>query len=261
MKLDGGMCLFWPVFLRGIHMKIDDYRERIYPNYGSRFQDVDSNFDIPAARRWGRAYDYYLREWLPIEKEAAIADIACGGGRFLFFLIERGFYNIQGVDISEEQVRQVAPNVRAEDATAFLLNHAESFRLIVALDFIEHLKRDEFFQFLNAAYKALHTGGRLVLQTPNASSPFFGEMRYGDISHEICFNANSLRRLLSFQGFTDIKVRETNPIPWGYSLASSVRYLGWEIIRLLMKGWSLVEAGTTGQGILTRSLIASGQKN
>lgn len=42
-----------------------DYRSRIYERYASCFQDAGAEFDAVAADRWGRAYDWYLRGWLP----------------------------------------------------------------------------------------------------------------------------------------------------------------------------------------------------
>jgi hypothetical protein len=47
------------------------YRERIYENYASNFQDLSPVFDATLSHRWGRAYDYYLRGWLPKAKDAA----------------------------------------------------------------------------------------------------------------------------------------------------------------------------------------------
>lgn len=244
-------------------MENDRYREIVYRGYASHFQDSGPVFRSPEARKWGRAYDYYLRGWLPKEKSLSIADIGCGGGRFLFFLSERGYSNVVGVDKSPEQImlaKQVNSNVRNEDAVAFLERSPGAFDLIVALDLMEHLKKDELFRFLQATHGALLIGGRLVLQTPNAASPFFGGMRYGDISHEICVEANSITRLLCLHGFRNVVIRETAPVPWGYSLPSSVRHLGWQVIKSMLGTWNLIETGFFGTGIFTRNLIASAVK-
>jgi hypothetical protein len=69
-------------------------------------------------------------------------------------------------------------------------------------------------RFLAASFAALKPGGRLVLQTPNADSPFGVAMRYSDFTHEICFNPNALARLLALHGFGAIEVRELAPVPW-----------------------------------------------
>ncbi len=62
-----------------------NYRERIYKDCASVMQDAGEKFDSAAADHWGRAYRHYLRNWLPTGKTAAIADLACGGGKLLHF--------------------------------------------------------------------------------------------------------------------------------------------------------------------------------
>ena len=62
-----------------------DYRSRIYENYASNFQDAKKTFDEETAWNWGRAQRHYLRQWLPTDKSARIVDLACGGGKLLYF--------------------------------------------------------------------------------------------------------------------------------------------------------------------------------
>lgn len=240
-----------------------DYRARIFGQYASGFQDAGATFNPTSARRWGRAYDYYLRGWLPVDKDASIAEVACGDGRLLHFFKDRGYFNLHGLDLSPEQValaRQVIPNVYEGDAREFLEGNAARFSLVVALDLIEHLEKDEALRFLEAANRALTAGGSLILQTPNAGSPWFGEMRYNDFTHEICFNANSLRRILRLTGLTSVEVREAGPIPWGYGLASSMRACGWQCIRTCLNAWNVLETGTRGEAVYTRNFLARAGK-
>src|SRR4051794_17756849 len=89
-------------------------RQTIYSRYGHDFQDAAEVFDTAAAARWGKAYRWYLRGWLPEHKDASIVELACGYGRLLQFFKQHGYWNLQGVDISPDQValaRQVVPNV------------------------------------------------------------------------------------------------------------------------------------------------------
>ena len=64
------------------------YRDRLYANYGHNFQDTGEVFDQKNAQRWGRAQNYYLRDWLPDSKDARIIDLACGNGKLLYFFKE-----------------------------------------------------------------------------------------------------------------------------------------------------------------------------
>lgn len=239
------------------------YRERIYRNYASQFQAAPAVFDRATAQRWGKGYEYYLRGWLPRDKRAAVADLACGGGQLLYFLQRRGYEALSGADISPEQVRiarGVCPAVAQSDVLDYLAAHPGAFDLITGLDIIEHFHKEEALVFLDRCHAALKPGGRLIVQTPNAGSPMGGGLRYGDFTHETGFNAHSLTRLLELCGFAAVEAREMGPVPWGYSLASSVRYALWRILRVGIGFYNRVETGSAGDGICTRVFLASGVK-
>jgi SAM-dependent methyltransferase len=211
--------------------------------------------------RWSRACDYHLRGWIPERKEARVLDLACGAGRLLFFFSERGYKDLTGVDISPDQValaRQVTPDVRQESVLDHLESNPLSYDLITGFDIIEHFHKDEALRFLDGCFSALKPGGRLVLQTPNADSPWGVSIRYGDFSHEVCFNPNSLTRLLRMVGFCDIGAREAGPVPWGGSLNSFARYLIWQMIRVGLRIWNMAETGAVGSGVWTRVFLISG---
>ncbi|MCX7902539.1 MAG: methyltransferase domain-containing protein [Burkholderiaceae bacterium] len=236
------------------------YRARLYEQYGRAMQSAPERFDEAAARRWGRAYDWYLRGWLPMSKQARIVDLACGYGRLLHFFRERGWRNITGVDISPDQVRrarEVVADVHEANVLDFLEERRGQFDLITALDLIEHLTKDEALRLLAGCRAALKPGGRLVLQTPNADSPFGMAVRYGDFTHEICFNPNLLSRLLALHGFAAVEAREVGPVPWGYSLASTLRWSVWKAIRAGLQLSNLAETGDVGSRILTRTFLVS----
>lgn len=237
-----------------------DYRSRIYENYATGFQDARLDFDADAAYRWARPYRYYFRDWLPREKDAAILEVACGGGKLLHFLQQSGSENIHGVDISPEQVaiaRQVLPNVHHGDALEFLRKHPGEFDLVLGLDIIEHFTKPEVLEFLDACFEALKPGGRLVLQTPNSESPWGSVHRYNDFTHEVGFNPNALTRLLGLCGFVDSEPRELGPVPLGHSIKSTGRWLIWQSIRLFLKLWNLAETGASGSGVFTRVFLIS----
>lgn len=239
------------------------YRSRLYARYGSAIQSAPEQFDEAAARRWGKAYDWYLRGWLPASKDARIVDLACGYGRLLHFFVSRGYQNVAGVDISPDQVRharQVIPEVYEANVLEFLEARCGEHDLLTALDLIEHLNKDEALRFLDVCFAALKPGGRLILQTPNADSPFGMAIRYGDLTHEICFNVNAISRLLALHGFTAIEAREPGPVPWGYSLASGARWLVWQGIRGGLKLWNLAETGSAGAGVFSRNFLITGTR-
>ena len=237
-----------------------DYRIRIYREYASRMQDAAAVFDEAGAVRWGRAYDTFLKGWLP-EKGAAILDVACGGGKLLHFLKSRGYTDLQGVDVSPEQVtlsKQVTENITEVNALDYLEEKQGAYDLITGLDIVEHFQKSEVLKFLDACYSALKPGGRIILQTPNPESPWGMMVRYGDFTHEVCFSPNSLKQLLSLCGFVEIQSRETGPVIHG--VASLGRYLIWKVIRVGLAICNLAETGSRGSGIYTRVFLISGRK-
>lgn len=156
---------------------------------------------------------------MPAEKEARIIDVGCGEGRVIYLLQRMGYTNATGVDISESQVR------------------------------------DEVLEFLNLCKTRLNSSGSLILQTPNASSPFFGDVRYGDFTHELAFTPRLLSQLVSRAGFGDIECRETGPVPVGYSIKSSIRYVVWQVIRMIICLREMTETGGCGLRIYTRVFL------
>jgi 2-polyprenyl-3-methyl-5-hydroxy-6-metoxy-1,4-benzoquinol methylase len=240
-----------------------NYRTRIYASYGKNFQDAPETFDRIASRMWGKARLYHLRGWLPQDKSARIVDLACGGGKLLHFFVEQGYQQVEGVDISPDQVAlssQVTSNVTQGNVIEFLEANPGKFDLITGFDIVEHFYKDEALRFLDAAYGALRPGGRLILQTPNAGVPWGMQPRYGDFTHELGFNPNALQRLLRVAGFGNIAARECDPPPFGHSLFSSIRFLLWQPIRLQLMAWNLIETGSTGDRVFTRVFLISGTK-
>lgn len=224
-------------------------------------QDAPRVFDKMEAARWGRAYNSYLKGWMPDNKDASILEVACGGGKLLYFLKSRGYNNLQGVDISPEQValaRQVTENVVEANAVDYLEAHKEQFDFVIGLDIVEHFTKDEVLRFLDACYAALRPGGRLILQTSNAESPWGSDHRYGDFTHEISFNSNSLKRLLALAGFPDFMSREAGPVVHG--VVSLGRYVIWKIIRAGLVICNLAETGSKGSGIYTRVFLITGKR-
>ena len=240
-----------------------DYRDEIYRDYAQSVQGKGATFDRREVDRWEPCLAYYLRGWLPARRDARVVDLGCGDGRTLYLLSKRGYADLTGVDASESQTaiaRQVLDRVRTEDALGWLRRDSEPVDLLLAMDVVEHLTRGESLEFLALCASRLRPGGRLVLQTPNAASPFFGAVRYGDITHEQCFTPESLGALLLRAGLTGVEAREAGPVPWGYSLASTLRYGAWRLVRTLFALVNLIETGGACPQALSRVFLISAVK-
>ena len=240
-----------------------DYRAAIYRDYARVVQGKGAAFDRAAADRWAPCLDYYLRGWLPRDRDANVADLGCGDGRMLYLLSKKGYRNLTGVDASASQTaiaRQVVDSVETTDALRWLRGRATGFDLLLAVDVIEHLDKDEALEFIDLCVARLRPGGRLIIQTPNAASPFFGAVRYGDYTHEQAFTPTSLAALLTRAGLAGVEAREAGPVPWTYSMRSTVRYGCWRIVRLVLAMVNLIETGSAGAGILSRVFLVSAVK-
>ena len=240
-----------------------NYKVQIYDQYASNMQGAGPVLDLQGARKWGKAYKYYLREWLPSGRNARILECACGYGRFLQFLKDEGYEDVSAVDISPAQVAvasQVGYPVLCASVLDYLKGCENQFDLIVAIDLIEHLQKDEALQFLDSCHAALKSGGQLILQTPNASSAWGMDSRYNDFTHEICFNPRLLSRIFGLKRFTDIRTREPGPVPYGYSILSSLRFALWQLLRAGMIARTIIETGGRGCTIFTRNFLIAGRK-
>ena len=197
----------------------------------------------------------------PPDKSGRCLDVGCGSGEFMRLLGELGYESVQGVDLSPEQVelaRTVGAVVHHGEARSFL-KHNRGWDLITALSLIEHMTREEAADLLDKAFDALHPGGRIIVLTPNAQSPFACQMRYGDLTHEWIYTPHALISLLSHCGFIECRAYSIAPVVHGP--LSLLRRIAWGAISLALTGYWLVEGGTTGGRIFSREMIVTGQKH
>lgn len=237
------------------------YRKKIYDKYVSIHGDSSEFPDEGAMKKWGRAYDYFLAGLLPEDKDAAILDVACGSGSLLYFFKSRNFRHVKGVDISPEQValaKTISDEVVEMDALEYLKPHRDKFDLIIGIDILEHLTKEELLDFLAACRAALRDAGRVVFQTPNPAAPMGGSVVFGDLTHEIALTPSCLERLLRLAGFEHYQARECGPVPYG--LKSRIRFCSWQIIRGAMRLYDLVEVGGNEYPIYTRVFLATAVK-
>lgn len=237
------------------------YRERAYAGYSLVEAGADSEQRRQSEVIAAQALLKRVRHWLPRDQAVEWLDVGCGRGALLETLLGAGYSRARGVDASPEQVGMAATRagqVQCADAREYLAAHRGRFDVISAIDLVEHFDRTELFEFTDLLYAALKPGGLLLLQTPNAASPFFGSVRYGDLTHELAFSPPSLAGLLTLSGFIECEAVECGPYPHG--LASAARWLVWRLLRLALVGWNLIETGSPGDGVWTRVFLLKARK-
>lgn len=170
--------------------------------FGSNFWDqyAENHFwklnEKSAVKENSKYYDRTYNYLIPQDPSLKILDIGCGGGHFLHYLLRRGFRNITGIDLAPGLVKfvkdNIHPNVFHAEALSFLKKKKQSYDLLVANDFIEHLPKDLILEFLSRCQHALKKNGRLIIKTPNMANLFAGRHRYVDFTHEVGFTEHSI---------------------------------------------------------------------
>jgi SAM-dependent methyltransferase len=209
---------------------------------------------------WSKPYGWYLRGWLPQDREANILELGCGEGHLLAALKSWGYRQVRGIDLRPEAIAFCrARGLAAEivDARDYLKGRTVEFQTILAIDVLEHMTREEGLELLEDVHLALRPGGTVIIQVPNLASPFGGAIYFGDLTHRTGFTETSIRQLLGLAGFSQVKVRPAGPGLW--SANSAIRSLLWEMVRFLLRLWHIIECGTSGPSVLTRVLLARGR--
>lgn len=243
---------------------MNKYRNRIYTHYVDAWGEgvVPSSVNDFDGRE--PTMRHVINAFFPAEGAAAILDLGCGHGTLVHFARQAGYRNIQGVDVSAQQVELAnklgIENIQQGDLMETLkaIPHS-SLDAVVAFDVIEHFTKDELIDLVDAVYGVLKPGGRWIVHAPNANSPFFGSVRYGDFTHEQAFTPSSLQQLLTASGFSSFDFAECAPRIHG--IKSLLRVILWGLVRFAFRLAQAAETGDIGQNaVLTRNLYAVAYK-
>jgi len=163
-------------------------------------------------------YDLLLSEYLPKQKDATILDIPCGFGNSLYYLKLKGYSNITGYDLDEKQVSLARLlDLPAHQGNACdILKKEASVDMILSIDFLEHISKDQACRFLMDCYRILNTGGVLIIRVPSADGPFGTGHAWNDITHKWYLTSNAWKRgVLRMIGFKEenIMIKQDLVIP------------------------------------------------
>lgn len=225
-------------------------RNRLYESYASAHAGRSEEFSGKPAFRQN------VLPHLPDDLNSALVDIGCGQGRLVEQMVNCGYSRAAGIDISPEQVALAHTNgvtqVQLGDFRQALT--PGSMQAVTAIDLFEHFSKTEVLEALDRVYEALLPGGVLIMQVPNAVSPFGGNYRYGDFTHETFFTARSLKQLSIAARFRQAEVFSCPPPSHG--TRSSVRAGLWKVISGLMKAVLAIETGVVGGHHVTQNIVA-----
>ncbi len=241
---------------------MDQYKKKIYQKYhtvhsrnlygDSSIERIKTNYDL-----WSHYYGFAL----PENKSSSILEIGCGLGGFVLYLHDKGYKNVTGVDVSEEQIEigrklGIKGLIKA-DLMEYLKDKQHAFDLIIARDVLEHFTRQEVFEICTLAFGALKIEGKFLIQVPNGEGLFSTSIFYGDFTHEWAYTQSSLNQLLKTVGFNTVLSKEIEPFIHG--IASWVRWMAWKMIKSWHRMKKAIVTGSAG-GIFSPNIICLAEK-
>ncbi len=156
-----------------------------------------------------------IRNHVGAMERPRLLDLACGDGVFIDIARNAGF-NARGVDVNSSMVRLARErDVPVENADA--LKHLaaqpdESWDVITAFQFIEHLPPDALMTLLREVRRVLRTNGVLVLETLNPNTFMAMKWFHFDLSHERLVFPQVLELLMETAGLTAAEWKGINPV-------------------------------------------------
>jgi len=240
----------------------EDYREVLRRRYSEFHAQAAAN--PPSAELFAyydRVYRLTFGPLLPADRNAAVFELGCVTGSFLHYLRSAGYRNVTGVDSDESSIAAAkklgVEGAEAGDAYERLSREKGSYDAVVAIDVLEHFRKDELFPLLRAMHGALRPGGVVIWRVPNAAGPFFGRIRYGDLTHENAFTRLSAHQALTAAGFDSVESRGEKPVVTG--ARSLLRAALWAGIVLLARVYLFAESFETAP-ILEPNLLVRARR-
>ncbi|HWF44504.1 MAG TPA: class I SAM-dependent methyltransferase [Candidatus Kapabacteria bacterium] len=238
-----------------------DIRSHLYAQYVSTFKPENA---ATTAAELAHYYQWCDERYYPflrsLPKSAAILEFGCGHGRMLNYLHQKGFRNVKGIDISDEQIALAdAQGLDAEIADVFTFLEAESTPLdcIIAIDFVEHFSKEELYRLFTLAHDRLTKNGLFLVQTVNGEGLFPRQIIYGDLTHSTILTPGSMQQLLQATGFSDTRFAECSPIVRG--IKGMVRASFWKLIKTGANVIRMIESGKR-QSVWTENFITAARR-
>lgn len=239
-----------------------NWKKRLYDAYVSSGQASDHVSSEELFNSRSPSIKSLITKHIPPNKGARIVDLGCGHGAYLHFLKQAGYHDVQGIDVSAEQVelaqRLGVPEVQQDDLNTFLeCAKSTSVNVVLLIDVLEHLNRSELFDTLDEVYRILKPGGRCIAHVPNAEGLFGMRIRYGDLTHELAFAPKSAQQLFATIGFEKIQCHEDRPVI--HNLKSFARRIIWDVFTLIPRLLLTAETGET-RFVLSQNMLIVAEK-
>jgi SAM-dependent methyltransferase len=193
----------------------------IEAHYRAKFDAGNYELVRRYAPQYRRVHEQ-LAGWVEVRDGDRVLDVGCFTGDLLQVLAGRGA-DVYGLELQSQAVEIARYTLGDRVYQADL--HGEAFppgpyAVITMMALIEHVLDPR--AFIRRAQELLAPGGRLYLETPNASSRLARAMRgcwppLAPVEHIHLFSAAGIRMLLEQEGFADVRIRaHVKPLPGAY---------------------------------------------
>jgi ubiquinone/menaquinone biosynthesis C-methylase UbiE len=155
--------------------------------YEELFTNYSKNYDNEGFTKGTTGECNFIEAEIGSNKSIKILDVGCGTGRHDIELAKRGYTNITGIDLSDDQLKRAREKAeKAEVEIDFIKADARDFHfddefdavLMICEGAFSLMETDEMnFQILQSIEKSLKPGGKLIFTCLNALFPLFNDTK------------------------------------------------------------------------------------
>lgn len=185
-------------------------------------------------------YDLELARLKPAQK-SAVFELGFGNAGFLQWAKAKDFFT-HGTELIPELVLRAQKFGHSVDQTPISELPTSPFTnqpydLIAAFDVLEHLTVEEIRIFFKFCKKTLKPNGKILIRTPNCSSPFGLWLQMADTTHVTMLSPEKLGHIASLEGLKlDAWFNSARPLRTGKKnpLIRRLRYFGRDLVEQVL---------------------------